>query len=114
MRPPLTTHVLDVQNGVPAAGVEVRLFAESDPATAAPLASGVTNADGRIDDWLEGIGLVPGVYRLEFDTGPYFAAQGVEAFHPGVVVRFSYRDDGRHHHVPVLVSAFGYTTYRGS
>jgi len=113
-KPALTTHVLDVQHGVPAAGVPVRLFADADP-SGAPLAESVTNPDGRVDDWLEPGGtLPPGTYRLEFETGPYFERHGVEPFHPGIVVRFRYADDGRHHHVPVLVSAYGYTTYRGS
>lgn len=97
----VTTHVLDTASGTPAAGVAVRLSA----APGGPLlAAGVTDADGRVRD-LGPERLEPGEYRLEFDVATPFL--------PRVVVDFVV-DDERHYHVPVLLSPFGFTTYRGS
>ena len=105
----ITTHVLDTARGRPAAGVPVRLEREG-----ALLGSGTTDADGRLRDLLPpGAPLTTGVYRLVFDTGAYFRAQGTEAFYPHVAIDFEVRDGG-HHHVPLLLSPFGYSTYRGS
>jgi len=107
----VTTHVLDTSRGRPAAGVPVELE-ERDDGIWRPLASGVTDADGRVTDL--GPDAVPrGRYRLRFDTGAYFAATGQRAFHPEVVVVFEVADDA-HHHVPLLLSPFAYSTYRGS
>ncbi len=106
----ITTHVLDTARGRPAAGVAIRL--ERD---ARVLGSGATDDDGRLRDLLPaGEPLEPGAYRLVFDTGAYFAAQGTEAFYPQVAVDFEVRDGAQHHHVPLLLSPFGYSTYRGS
>jgi 5-hydroxyisourate hydrolase len=104
----LSTHLLDTATGRPAAGVAVVL---SD-AGGAVLAEAVTDADGRIPAL--GGELVPGDYRLAFDTGDYFARHGTTAFHPRVGVDFTVTADGEHYHVPLLLSPFGYTTYRGS
>ncbi|GAA2890460.1 hydroxyisourate hydrolase [Streptosporangium fragile] len=104
-RSSLSTHVLDAALGRPAAGVAVRL--EKDGRV---LAEGVTDADGRIKGWSCG----PGVHRLVFDTGAYFAAREVDAFYPRVSIDFTVRDPGEHHHVPLLLSPFAYSTYRGS
>jgi 5-hydroxyisourate hydrolase len=103
----LSTHVLDATRGRPAAGVAVRLSSSDGP-----LATGETDADGRC-------ALVPGDlpaadYELSFDTAGYFAAGGVEAFYPWVTVAFTVRDATAHHHVPLLLSPWSYTTYRGS
>jgi 5-hydroxyisourate hydrolase len=117
----LTTHVLDAASGAPAAGVGVVLAVASGDAVVAEvpgalLAHGATDADGRL-----GLGpehLAAGDYTLTFLTGEYFAAQGLATFYPFVTVTFSVEvaDDGssRHYHVPLLLSPFAYSTYRGS
>ncbi|MEW5926159.1 MAG: hydroxyisourate hydrolase [Gemmatimonadota bacterium] len=110
----ITTHVLDTARGRPAQGVWVVLERVED-GTPSPLARGVTDADGRLRDLLPAEApLEPGVFRLVFDTGRYFAGQGVQSFYPEVAVVFLVRDAGQHHHVPLLLSPFGYSTYRGS
>ncbi|WP_423921621.1 hydroxyisourate hydrolase [Frigoribacterium sp. 2-23] len=105
----ITTHVLDAALGRPATGVPVSLSDE----TGAVLASGTTDADGRVAD-LGPDALDAGVYRLVFDTATYFAASGREAFYPRVTIDFSLADTASHYHVPVLLSPFAYSTYRGS
>ena len=110
----ITTHVLDTARGRPAQGVWVVLERVED-GLASPLARGVTDTDGRLRDLLpDDAPLEPGVFRLVFDTGRYFAGQGVQSFYPEVAVVFLVRDAGQHHHVPLLLSPFGYSTYRGS
>lgn len=103
----LSTHVLDAARGRPAAGVSVRL--ERDGAV---LAEAETDDDGRVRDL--GAGPAAGTYRLTFATGDYFAATGQEGFYPEVVVAFTVTDPAQHHHVPLLLSPFAYSTYRGS
>ena len=117
----VTTHILDAATGLPAAGVRVALAAASGDSVLAEvpgaiIAHGVTDADGRL-----AIGpdeLTPGDYTLTFLTGEYFSAQGAPTFYPFVTVTFSVdvADDGtsRHFHVPLLLSPFAYSTYRGS
>ena len=110
----LTTHVLDTMHGRPAAGVSLRLFRGGEV-----VAQGMTNIDGRVDQpLLNGDGLTVGPYRLEFDVGEYFREMGVAlpqpAFLETVVIDFGVADAGGHYHVPLLVSPFGYSTYRGS
>ena len=112
----LTTHILDTAIGRPAANVNIRLFALGDER--ALRASAVTNSDGRADKpLLEGEAMVTGEYELEFDIGAYFSAQGIAleqpAFLDTVVLRFAIRAD-EHYHVPLLVSPWSYSTYRGS
>ena len=103
----LSTHVLDTARGEPAAGVPVRL--ERDGAT---VAEAVTDADGRVRDLVPGTGpIATGRYRLVFDTAAYL---GPGAFFPSVSVDFAVADADRHYHVPLLLSPFGYSTYRGS
>lgn len=102
----LSTHVLDAALGRPAAGVAVRL--ERDGAV---VAEAVTDADGRVRSLGE---LAAGTHRLTFDTGAYFAASGRTAFYPEVTVAFTVADPDEHHHVPLLLSPFAYSTYRGS
>ncbi len=107
----ITTHVLDLTSGTPAAGVAVTLERAAGIAWES-LGHAVTDADGRVREGLAAGG-GPGRYRLTFATGDYFAARGVASFHPEVVVVFEVRDV-RHHHVPLLLSPYGYSTYRGS
>ena len=110
----ITTHVLDVSAGMPARGVRVTL-ARLDDDTWTDLGHGHTDLDGRANALLpEGVSLTTGVYRLRFAVGAYFSARGVEAFYPEADVTFTVRDANEHYHVPLLVSAFGYSTYRGS
>jgi 5-hydroxyisourate hydrolase len=99
----VSTHVLDTARGEPARGVRVRLERGREV-----LASGVTDDDGRLRDWTGP--LVPGTYRLVFDTGAYL---GDGAFFPEVTVAFTVAGDS-HLHVPLLLSPYGYSTYRGS
>jgi 5-hydroxyisourate hydrolase len=104
----ISTHVLDTARGRPAAGVTVHLSAQRDGGWE-PVNDGVTDADGRLAD----LATEPpaGVYRLRFDVAGYL---GDEAFFPEVTVVFRITEAGRHHHVPLLLSPFGYSTYRGS
>jgi 5-hydroxyisourate hydrolase len=110
---PITTHVLDTSCGRPAAGVPVVLEVQAG-ASWTELARGTTSADGRAADLLPGGSLDKGVYRLRFDTASYFRSQGVAGFYPYVAIVFEVREPGQHHHVPLLLSPFGYSTYRGS
>ena len=111
----ITTHVLDVAHGRPAAGVAVLLERRDASGAFAEVGRGVTDADGRLKTLLgPGSGLAPGMWRLTFATGAYFEAAGAPAFHPNVSVTFTVGDASQHYHVPLLVSPFGYTTYRGS
>jgi 5-hydroxyisourate hydrolase len=105
----LTTHVLDAVQGLPAPGVPVQLFAEDGSL----IAEAVTDADGRVRQ-LGPEQLEPGVYRLRFDTGAYFAARSIPTFYPEAVLAFVIDDVDRHYHVPLLLSPFAYSTYRGS
>ena len=109
----ITTHVLDVSRGMPAAGIAVILQRAGAP-QASVLARGTTDADGRIRAFEPAPALEPGGYRLTFEVGPYFDAAGVDAFYPRIVVEFDVRDASQHYHVPLLLSPFGYSTYRGS
>ena len=103
----LSTHVLDTSAGRPATGLRVTL----ESANGTVLASGVTDHDGRVGELSADLSL--GEHRIRFDTGAWFAAEGVTAFYPEVVVAFTVADD-QHHHVPLLLNPFGYSTYRGS
>ena len=114
----LTTHVLDTASGDPAAGLRIDLL-RMEGGTSPMLATCTTNADGRCDaPLLAGEAMAAGVYELVFHAGDYFRARGVPlaepAFLDAVPVRFGIADIGRHYHVPLLISPFGYSTYRGS
>lgn len=111
MRSPITTHVLDTALGRPAAGVGVRLVRVDGEIE---LASGTTDDDGRVADLLAPGSLEPGTYRMVFATGPYLEATGREVFYPEVAVVFTITRPGEHYHIPLLLSPFGYSTYRGS
>lgn len=108
----ISTHVLDAAAGRPAAGVSVRLD-RADGTSWVVVAGGVTDADGRLSGWAGEAGL-PGTHRLVFGTGAYFAARGLETFYPEVTVAFTVTDPDERHHVPLLLSPFAYSTYRGS
>lgn len=109
----LSTHVLDAVRGRPAAGVAVRLEAVT-PQGSQPLAEVRTDEGGRAREGLPAL-LAPGRYRLAFDTAEYFAGQGIaEFFYPEVVICFTVTDPEAHYHVPLLLSPFAYSTYRGS
>lgn len=111
----ISTHVLDTTSGRPAAGVRVELDRVGGPDGDAPLGAGETDADGRLRDLVaSGASLVEGTYRLRFDVGEYFARGGREAFYPEVSVCFHVGPGSEHYHVPLLLSPFGYATYRGS
>jgi 5-hydroxyisourate hydrolase len=112
----LTTHVLDTAAGRPAAGLKV-VLTRLDGAPAV-LAQGLTNADGRLDrPLLEGTAFAPGSYELMFHVGDYFRARGAALAEPAfldlVPLRFGIAEDA-HYHVPLLVSPYAYSTYRGS
>jgi 5-hydroxyisourate hydrolase len=110
----ITTHILDTARGKPADNVTVVLeYDGSDGWTT--IAREQTNADGRVSALLaDDFDLQPGTYRLIFDTGDYFSVQGTESFYPLVMVAFIVRDTSQHYHVPLLLSPYGYSTYRGS
>ena len=103
----VSTHVLDAVAGRPAAGIAVRLFAADQL-----VAEGVTDRDGRCRLTEEATGV--GAHRLVFTTGPWFTEQGRETFWPEVVLTFAVLEPAEHHHVPLLLSPFAYSTYRGS
>ncbi len=109
----ITTHVLDTARGRPAEGIAVSLEIET-AGSWRKLGAGTTDADGRVRDLLAGGGAEPGHYRLRFETGAYHQAAGVNGFYPYVAIVFEVRDPSQHHHVPLLLSPFGYSTYRGS
>lgn len=113
MSSPLTTHILDTARGTPARNVPVRLDALRDGEWV-EIGSGRTNDDGRLPGLLPAGGLTRGVWRMHFDTDAYFRAQGIEGFYPYAEVVFRVTDPGSHHHVPLLLSPFGFSTYRGS
>jgi 5-hydroxyisourate hydrolase len=109
---PITTHILDTARGTPAAHVPVTLEFQSND-TWTKLATAHTNADGRIPTLLPDThALQPGIYRITFDTTAYYA--GAATFYPLVQITFCITDPKQHYHVPLLLSPFGYSTYRGS
>ena len=110
----ITTHVLDTSTGCPAAAVTI-VLQRQDTGAWIDISRDVTNADGR------GAALTPagqalpaGTYRLTFAVGEYFARRGAASFYGTVTIEFVARDSGAHYHVPLLVSPYGYSTYRGS
>lgn len=108
----ITTHVLDTSRGCPAAGLNVRLdFRRSSEWVTIGRAK--TDANGRILTF-SSAPVVPGTYRLTFDTAAYHKSGGVAPFFPEVTVMFDVESGGTHYHVPLLLSPFGYSTYRGT
>lgn len=110
----ISTHVLDTSQGQPARGVPVTIEIEAAGGWNL-LGKGTTDQDGRVKELLPSeVALRAGVYRLIFDTDRYFAAQKTEGFYRQVTIVFTVRDPAQHYHVPLLLSPFGYSTYRGS
>ncbi len=108
----ISTHVLDTAVGLPAAGVAVSLCRETD-AGWEEIGHGATDADGRCRDLYVPAELQRGLYRVRFETGRYFAKLGTRCLYPFVEIVIEVSED-RHYHVPLLLAANGYTTYRGS
>lgn len=108
----VTTHVLDAVTGRPASGVAVGLEHRSDGGWR-PVAAGTTDDDGRIAEFGP-VDLAPGVYRVSFATEAYFAGTHQSAFYPEVVIAFTLSDPEAHYHVPLLLSPYAFSTYRGS
>lgn len=110
----ITTHVLDTSRGRPAAGVPVLLEIRAADGWQ-EVGRAATDTDGRVRQLLPpDRALEAGTWRLTFDLASWFAAQGIEVFYPEAAIVFLVRDPGQHHHVPLLLSPFGYSTYRGS
>ena len=109
----ITTHVLDTARGRPAAGVPLRLE-RLDGGAFHEIGRGETDGDGRCRTLVPPGAFTAGTYRLRFETAPYFAASGTGGFFPYVEIVFVVEDAAQHHHVPLLLSPYGYSTYRGS
>jgi len=107
----ISTHVLDTMRGAPAAGLAVALHRREPDGEWKEVAQATTDSDGRVG-WLTDEDLDAAEYRLDFDTRPYFERSGLSAFYPAVSVVFTF--EGGHLHVPLLLSAYGYTTYKGT
>jgi 5-hydroxyisourate hydrolase len=111
----ITTHILDTAQGRPAAGVQVLLEFRDDTGEWQAISRGSTDLDGRLRTlYPEGRAFTPGIYRLTFDTGRYFESQGAATFYPHVVVVVETAPGEKHYHVPLLLSPFGFSTYRGT
>lgn len=110
----ISTHILDTTKGRPAAHVSVELDRDCDGEWTT-LNAIETDADGRISSLLpEGVSVEPGVYTIRFATDAYYAREGITGLYPTIEITFTVRPGEPHYHVPLLLSANGYTTYRGS
>jgi len=110
----ITTHILDTTRGLPAKNVPITLYVQQDDSWQ-KLGGGMTNDDGRLPGLLaEDLRLPAGTYRLNFETKSYFQANKEQGFYPYVDIVFELDASGNHFHVPLLLTAFGYSTYRGS
>lgn len=111
----ITTHVLDVSIGKPAAGINVVLERQMSDAGWETIGSQITDSDGRARELVaEGEALIAGIHRLTFDVNLYFRGRQIDAFYREVSIAFVVNDVSQHYHVPLLLSPFGYSTYRGS
>lgn len=110
----ISTHVLDAARGVPAEGMELRLQRLDAHGDVTEVGSGTTDADGRCPGLTQGLVLEPAAYRLRFETGAWFERSGTPAFYPVVELVFEVTDPAAHYHVPLLLSPFAFSTYRGS
>ena len=109
----VTTHVLDISMGKPANGIDIKLYVFNN-ASWVEIAEGTTDNDGRIKDLLAAdIKLENGIYKLNFYTGKYFEEKNLKKFYPFVEIIFEI-DTEEHYHIPLLLSPFGYSTYRGT
>lgn len=109
----ITTHVLDTSRGRPAAELKIELHKKSGDDWKS-VGAGITDENGRCGALLGEAPLAPGTYRLKFHVSAYFRAQHVETFYSDIPVVFEVKDASVHYHVPLLISPFGYSTYRGS
>lgn len=109
----LTTHILDMGLGQPAANVRVTVNRQTSEGWQT-VANGDTNANGRIELWQPNFELQPGIYSLHFATKAYFAKNNEATFFPAVELQFEVLNPTEHYHVPLLLNRFGFTTYRGS
>jgi len=109
----ITTHVLDTSVGKPAAGIDVTLSVK-DGASSRELSRGVTDADGRVRAFVPEPPRAAGSYLLSFDAAAYFRSSGRAAFFEHVTLEFKVLDPSQHYHVPLLITPYGYTTYRGT
>ena len=118
----ISTHVLSAVDGVPAEGMEIRLERLDGVGTGGTggtggvsvIGRGVTDGDGRCPALTEALTLEPGQYRMRFETGAWFARSSTATFYPVVEVTFAVTEASAHYHVPLLLSPFAYSTYRGS
>jgi len=110
----LSTHVLDTARGRPAEGIPLVLERQGADGGWAPVGRGTTDADGRCRALLGGGALEPAVYRLTFLLESWYAAHSAPVFYPRAVIEFRVDAPADHHHIPLLISPFGYSTYRGS
>jgi len=110
----ISTHILDTSRGRPADGVHVSLYFETAPGQWEVVGKGVTDTDGRVLDLTGGAGARQGTHRIRFEVGPYFEKHEITGFYPHVEISFIVRHEREHHHVPLLLHPFGYSTYRGS
>ena len=111
----ISTHVLDIATGRPATGLGVVLEKQGGGGEMEAVSRARTDQDGRVRELVPGaVDLQVGTYRLTFETGAYFEEMEIEGFYPRVWVLFSVRDPTQHHHVPLLLGPYGYSTYRGS
>jgi len=109
----ITTHVLDIARGSPAAHVHIKLERRMSDGSYKEIGSGRTDHDGRLRS-LAPDQIEEGVYRITFDTRSYFDAHQLQSFYPEASIAFEVRDANQHYHVPLLLSPYGYSTYRGS
>jgi 5-hydroxyisourate hydrolase len=109
----ITTHVLDTAAGRPGKAIAIELE-RHDAGGWQPAGAGVTDDDGRLRTLTPAGPVIPGVYRIRFHTGAYFAAHQQTGFFPVVEIQFTVADGAQHYHVPLLLSPYGYSTYRGS
>ncbi|MES2603771.1 MAG: hydroxyisourate hydrolase [Pseudomonadota bacterium] len=107
----LSSHVLDLQHGVPGRGLAVAVYSLTPYKE---LGAGITDDDGRIKQWPATLELVPGTYLVSFDTGTWYASQRQPTLYPKVDICFTVSAGQSHYHIPLLLSPFGYSTYRGS
>ncbi len=117
-RSPITTHILDTSRGKPAANLAIHLEIRISETEWKSLKHSKTNAEGRAEDLLSPeMSAQPGIYRLTFDTASYYQLHGVPSFYPSVTVIFKIIETSKpneHYHVPLLLSPYGYSTYRGA
>lgn len=109
----ISTHILDTHRGCPASDVRIELRQLTD-AGVQVISEGRTNEDGRLPGLSPEGGLQPGIYQMFFATKDYHASLGIQGFYPYVEVTFEITETAQHYHVPLLISPFGFSTYRGS